>query len=144
MVKNPKADAFLRWVHLVAIASGVGGVSFVVLVLFPSLPVVPDEASRDALAGAVFGRFGPLAWTVMATITVTGILLAANRWPLSLRTTYGKVLAAKLVLVGVWAGTNVSVLLGLLSPAALRFSMVMGMVVMLFGASLAALPARRA
>lgn len=142
MVKNRKVDAILRWIHLVAIASGVGGVSFVVLVLFPSMPAVTDEGLRNALAGAVFGRFGPIAWTVMATITLTGVGMVVNRWPLSLKATYTWVLIAKLVLVTVWASTNALVLLGFFDPSALRFSMVMGMVIILFGASLATLPAR--
>ena len=64
------------------------------------------------MGGAVFGRFGSIAWTVMATLTITGILLIANRWPLSQTTTYAEVLIAKWVLVAVWAGTNAGVLLG--------------------------------
>lgn len=59
MVKSAKFDALLRWIQLVAIATGVGGVGFAVLVLFPSMPTVTDETMRGALAGAVFGRFGP-------------------------------------------------------------------------------------
>lgn len=73
----------------------------------------------------------------MATITTTGILLVVNRWPLRLRNSYTKVLIAKLVLVHVWAGTNVLVLLGKIGPGALNFSFFMGIVVILFGASLA-------
>lgn len=137
MVKIRTFDTVLRWIHLVAIATGVGGVGFAVLVLFPSMPTVTDEAMRNALAGAVFGRFGPIAWTVMATILTTGILMIVNRWPLRLRDRYTKVLIAKLVVVHIWAGTNVLVLLGVLGPGALNFSFFMGIVVILFGAGLA-------
>lgn len=137
MVKAPRFDVVLRWIHLAAIATGVGGVGFAVLVLFPSMAAVTDETMRGALAGAVFGRFGPIAWTVMATILTTGILMVVNRWPLRWRDRYTKVLIAKLVVVHVWAGTNVLVLLGKLGPGALNFSFFMGIVVILFGASLA-------
>ena len=142
MVKNYLFDAILRWIHVVAIATGVGGVGFAVLVLFPSMGTVTDETMRDALAGAVFGRFGPIAWTVMGTILTTGILLVINRWPLRLRDQYTKVLIAKLVVVHVWAGTNALVLLGILGPGALNFSFFMGIVVILFGASLAVVGVR--
>jgi uncharacterized membrane protein len=137
MVKFHNLDTIFRWVHLVAIAAGVGGVGFAVLVLFPSMPTVTDEAMRGALAGAVFGRFSVIAWTVMVTILITGVLMVLNRWPLRLRDRYTKVLIAKVVVVHVWAGTNVLVLLGYLGPAALNFSFFMGIVVILFGAALA-------
>ena len=85
----------MRWIHLVALAVGVGGVGFVVLVLFPSMPALPTE-QQGAMGGAVFGRFGPIAWTVMATLMISGILL-------TLTTTYTRVLIGKLVLVAVWS-----------------------------------------
>lgn len=137
-----RLDTIFRWVHLVAIATGVGGVGFVVLVLFPSMPAVTDETMRSNLAGAVFGRFGPIAWTVMGTITVTGILMVVNRWPLRLRDRYTKVLIAKLVVVHIWAGTNALVLLGILGSGALQFSLFMGIVVILFGTWLGRVPVR--
>jgi uncharacterized membrane protein len=135
--RNRRLDTVVRWIHLAAIATGVGGVGFAVLVLFPSLPVITDEGMRGAFAGAVFGRFTPIAWTVMGTILLTGILLIANRWPLRLRDRYTKVLIAKLIIVHIWAGTNVLILLGILGPGALSFSLVMGLVAILFGAALA-------
>lgn len=144
MVKSPRLDALVRWIHLAAIATGVGGVGFAVLVLFPSMGTVTDEPMRGALAGAVFGRFSPIAWTVMGTITATGILLVINRWPLHWRDRYTKVLIAKLVAVHVWAGTNVLVLLGVLGPGALNFSFFMGIIVILFGAGLATVGVRPA
>lgn len=142
MAKFQRLDAVLRWIHLVAIATGVGGVGFAVLVLFPSMATVTDETMRNALGGAVFSRFGTIAWAVMATILTTGILMVVNRWPLRLRDRYTKVLIAKLVVVHVWAGTNVLVLLGVLGPGALNFSFFMGIVVILFGAALASVAVR--
>ena len=138
-VKSQAFDVIVRWIHLVALAVGVGGVGFVVLVLFPSMPVLPAE-QQGAMGGAVFGRFGPIAWTVMATLTITGLLLITNRRPLSMTTTYAKVLIAKLVLVAVWAGTNAGVLLGWIpAPSGLQFSFYLGVVIIIFGASLAVL-----
>lgn len=135
--RNRRLDTVLRWIHLAAIATGVGGVGFAVLVLFPSMAAIGDEAMREALAGAVFGRFTPIAWTVMGTILVTGILMIGNRWPLRLTDRYTKVLIAKLIIVHIWAGTNVLILLGILGPSALTFSLFMGIVSILFGAALA-------
>lgn len=135
--KIRRLDTILRWIHIAAIATGVGGVGFAVLVLFPSMPVITDETMREALAGAVFGRFTRIAWTAMGTILITGILMIANRWPLRLNDRYTKVLIAKLIIVHIWAGTNVLILLGILGPGALNFSLFMGIVSILFGAALA-------
>lgn len=142
-VKNEVFDVIVRWIHLAALAVGVGGVGFAVLVLFPSMPVLPAE-QQGAMGGAVFGRFGPIAWTVMATVTITGILLLVNRWPFSLGTTFAKVLIVKLVGVTAWAGINVGVLLGALPATALQVSFVLGVVVFLLGATLAVVAKRAA
>lgn len=140
-VRNNTFDTIVRWIHLVALATGVGGVGFVVLVLFPSMPALPAE-QQGTLAGQVFGRFTPIAWTVMATVLTTGILLLANRWPFPLRHTFTKVLIVKLVGAHIWAGTNAGVLLGLLPPDALQFSFVFGVVVFLLGATLSVVAKR--
>ena len=134
-VRNETFDVIVRWIHLVALATGVGGVGFAVLVLFPSMPVLPAD-QQGAMGGAVFGRFGPIAWTVMGTATITGILLLVNRWPFSLRSTFAKVLIIKLVGVTTWALINAGVLLGLLPSTALQLSFVVGIVVFLLGATL--------
>lgn len=70
--------------------------------------------------------------------------MVVNRWPLRLHDRYTKVLIAKLVVVHIWAGTNVLVLLGMLGPEALKFSFFMGIVVILFGAGLAGVRVRPA
>lgn len=51
-VKSQAFDVVVRWIHLVALAVGVGGVGFVALVLFPSMPVLPTE-QQGAMGGAL-------------------------------------------------------------------------------------------
>lgn len=138
-VEKSNVDAVVRWVHISAVVLRLGGVGFAVNVLFPSMGVLSEEGA-NALSGQVFPRFTTIAWVVMATITVTALLMIIARWPISLKERYGKTLVLKVVLALVWVLNNISVLLGIQGPGALRFSFFLGIVIVLVGALLTKTP----
>jgi copper resistance protein D len=94
------------WVHLIAAIVWIGGLAFIAMVLVPVLRRSEPRAQALALLRAAGRKFMRIAYASLATLVVTGavnLYLKAGAswsavsalWP----TTYGRLLAAKLVLV---------------------------------------------
>ncbi|MCX7624023.1 MAG: DUF4149 domain-containing protein [Thermomicrobium sp.] len=98
--------AVIRWFHLIALAFWLGGQLFLFLVVRPVLrAAIPDRVTRVELTAALGHRYSPLAWLSLGVMVVTGWLLGVHRgvdWfaLLAWRDGYGRVLATKMVLVG--------------------------------------------
>ena len=63
----------MQWVHLMAGVVGLGGMGFLLLVLFPSLRVLNPE-QRATFAKAVHGRFRWFSWSAMLLLVLSGLL----------------------------------------------------------------------
>ena len=63
---------FAQWVHVSAAVIGVGGMAFMLFVLFPSTGVLADE-QRDGLLKAVMGRFRWVSWSVIFLLIASGL-----------------------------------------------------------------------
>jgi uncharacterized membrane protein len=70
---------FVQWVHLSAAVVGVGGMAFILLVLFPSARVLNDE-QRAGLLKAVLGRFRWVSWSVIALLLASGLYNVKLVW----------------------------------------------------------------
>jgi len=63
------------WLHLLATVIWIGGMSFNIWILRPSMGVL-DPSQRVKLVHAVLKRFIYLAWACIAILTVTGVVIA--------------------------------------------------------------------
>jgi len=63
---------FAQWVHVSAAVIGIGGMGFMLLVLFPSVGVLNDE-QRALLLKYVLGRFRWVTWSVIALLLASGL-----------------------------------------------------------------------
>jgi len=63
---------FLQWIHVTAAVLGVGGIAFLLLILMPSLGVLPPE-QRDLFAKKVMHRFRCMLWSAVAVLLVSGL-----------------------------------------------------------------------
>lgn len=70
---------FVQWVHLSAAVIGVGGMAFMLLVLFPSAGLL-DEEQRDRLLKAALGRFRWVSWSVMILLLASGLYNVKLVW----------------------------------------------------------------
>jgi uncharacterized membrane protein len=70
---------FVQWVHLSAAVIGVGGMAFMLLVLFPSARVLNDD-QRASLLKAVLGRFRWVSWSVIALLLASGLYNVKLVW----------------------------------------------------------------
>src|SRR5258708_12631566 len=64
-------DILMQWMHLTAAVTGVGGIFYTRLVLFPAACELPPEA-RTKLAERVVARMRPISFTVIAVLLITG------------------------------------------------------------------------
>ena len=87
---------FAQWVHVSAAVIGVGGMAFMLLVLFPSARVLNDE-QRALLLKFVFGRFRWVAWSVIFLLIVSGLYNVSLVWLVPWGV-YWRVLTVKLIL----------------------------------------------
>ena len=87
---------FAQWVHVSAAVIGVGGMAFMLLVLFPSARVLNDE-QRALLLKFVFGRFRWVAWSVIFLLIVSGLYNVSLVWLVPWGV-YWKVLTLKIIL----------------------------------------------
>lgn len=70
---------FAQWVHLSAAVVGVGGMAFMLFVLFPSAgTLAPDQ--RDRLSRAVLGRFRWITWSVIFLLLASGLYNVKLVW----------------------------------------------------------------
>ena len=98
------------WVHILAAATWIGGSLFLVFVLVPAA-LVPELRDRgSALIHRVASRFLWVGWICFAVLIATGLfnlfVHGGSSWDLLGRrefwsSSYGNMLAGKLVLVGV-------------------------------------------
>ncbi|MGH2953314.1 MAG: copper resistance CopC/CopD family protein, partial [Solirubrobacterales bacterium] len=93
------------WLHLLAGAVWIGGIAQVALAWVPLVSRVDAEGRRAAMR-SVLGRFGRLALPAFLVVAGTGLLNALiqlGEVPALWETAYGRVLAAKITLVGLIA-----------------------------------------
>lgn len=84
----------IRWLHLLAAATWVGGMVFLALVLVPLLRRLPEPSVRVGLLSATGRRFRAVGWLAIALLVVTGTAtLVLTSRPI------GPLLATKLALV---------------------------------------------
>jgi uncharacterized membrane protein len=82
------AGLALRFVHLLAVVTWVGGMLFIALVLVPVTRRLEDAALRTRLVQAAGRRFRTVGWIALAVLVATGLghlavrpeLLAAPRF----------------------------------------------------------------
>lgn len=68
---------FIRWVHVLAAITWVGGMLFIALVLVPTVRALDDERIRTRLMQESGYRFRTIGWIALALLVVTGLL---NLW----------------------------------------------------------------
>lgn len=86
----------IRWLHVLAAVTWIGGMVFVALVLAPLLRRLPQAPVRVELLSAVGRRFRAVGWIAMGLLVATGVaMLVLTGRPI------GPVLGAKLALVAV-------------------------------------------
>lgn len=134
------------WIHILAAMVWIGGMAFVSLVLVPALRRMEDPAVRADLLKQVARRFRVVAWGSILVLIATGManLALLGQWP-SLETSFGRVLAVKLIAVGVMlaltglhdvtASVNGGVPVGATRWLP-RAGFILGLVVVLFAVSL--------
>jgi uncharacterized membrane protein len=67
----------LRWLHVLAAITWIGGMLFIALVLVPTTRRLEDAALRTRLVHAVGLRFRTVGWTALGVLVATGL---ANVW----------------------------------------------------------------
>jgi uncharacterized membrane protein len=72
-------STFAQWVHVSAAVIGVGGMAFMLFVLFPSVGLL-DEEQRDRLLKAVLGRFRWVSWLVIVLLLASGLYNVKLVW----------------------------------------------------------------
>jgi len=87
---------FAQWVHVSAAVIGVGGMAFMLFVLFPSVGILNEE-QRDGLLKVVLGRFRWVAWSVIVLLLASGLYNIKLVWLVPWGP-YWKFLAVKIAL----------------------------------------------
>ena len=72
-------STFAQWVHVSAAVIGVGGMAFMLFVLFPSAGFL-DEEQRNRLLKAVLGRFRWVSWLVIVLLLASGLYNVKLVW----------------------------------------------------------------
>ena len=89
------------WLHIAAVVLAIGGTSFVLFVLGPTLRRLPGEAQQQIFAG-IRTRFFPIVWGCIAVILLSGLAAAGSlqvlRPQVLFGTTYGWLLTTKILL----------------------------------------------
>jgi uncharacterized membrane protein len=65
-------STLVQWIHLTAAVIGVGGIAFLVVILFPSMRVLSAE-QRDVFLKTILGRFRWAAWSVIVLLLGSGL-----------------------------------------------------------------------
>ena len=94
----------IRWFHIMAAITWIGGMLFILLVLLPIIRPVLDPDSRALLVGKVGVRYGAISIIALIILLITGYLNGERRhvnWSDLTATDYGTRLFIKLALVGV-------------------------------------------
>lgn len=93
------------WIHLVAASIWIGGIAQIAVAWLPTIPSL-DGRCRLAVIRSVLARFGRLALPAFLTVAATGstnALIQLGHPSALWETPYGRVLAAKIVLVALIA-----------------------------------------
>jgi len=72
-------STFVQWVHVSAAVIGVGGMAFMLLVLFPSAGLLEEE-QRERLLKAAVGRFRWVSWSVIVLLLASGLYNVKQVW----------------------------------------------------------------
>jgi uncharacterized membrane protein len=67
----------VRWLHVLAAITWIGGMLFIALVLVPTTRRLEDQALRARLVHAAGLRFRTVGWVAIGVLVVTGLL---NLW----------------------------------------------------------------
>ena len=87
---------FAQWVHVSAAVIGVGGMAFMLFVLFPSVRILNEE-QLTGLVKAVLGRFRWVSWSVIGLLLASGLYNVGLVWLVPWGT-YWDLLTVKIVL----------------------------------------------
>lgn len=93
---------FMQWLHVISITAAIGGITFILFALLPSLGAI-DQEQAGKLMGAIVSRFRVIVWLAILGISISGVYMAFTQTPLSswrdlVTTTYGKLLLVKIIL----------------------------------------------
>ncbi|MEZ4521628.1 MAG: DUF4149 domain-containing protein [Thermomicrobiales bacterium] len=94
----------VRWLHLLAAITWIGGMLFILLVLLPVVRPALAANDRALLVGRVGTRYGVISFVALVILLVTGYLNGERRsvdWTDLTATVYGTRLLVKLVLVAI-------------------------------------------
>ena len=72
-------STFMQWAHVSAAVIGVGGMAFMLLVLFPSAGLL-EQDQRDRLLKAALGRFRWVSWSVIFLLLGSGLYNVKLVW----------------------------------------------------------------
>lgn len=139
---------FMQWLHLFSVIAAIGGITFILVSLLPSLNAIdPEQANR--LVGAVVGRFRVVVWLAIVGITISGIYITVYQTPLQrvrdlVETPYGRLLLVKIILGVIIAKVSLVLTLpfGFLSgvqqymPQLLWFNLILAILVVAIAARL--------
>ena len=67
----------VRWLHLVAAITWIGGMLFIALVVVPVTRAIPDPPLRARLVREIGRRFRTIGWIALGLLAATGLL---NVW----------------------------------------------------------------
>ncbi len=93
---------FMQWLHIASVTAAIGGITFILFALLPSLGVL-DQEQASKLMGAIVSRFRVIVWLAILGISISGIYMAFTQTPLRswrdlVTTTYGRLLLVKIIL----------------------------------------------
>jgi putative copper resistance protein D len=72
-------DLVLRWLHVLAAVTWLGGMLFIALVLVPVTRGIPDPALRTDLVVRAGRRFRAVGWIALLLLVATGLLMVVRR-----------------------------------------------------------------
>lgn len=91
-------SSVIKFLHLLATVTWIGGMVYINFVLIPSLAVI-NSSERGKLMGTVAKRFGMLSGGSVAVLLVTGLISTPSPLLFNLHTTWGATLAIKHLVV---------------------------------------------
>lgn len=96
--------AVIRWMHLLAAMTWIGGMIFILIVLLPVMRRSLSPLERTLLFAKVGQRYFTASWIAVIILVITGILNAERRgvdWTRLTGSQYGRTLHLKLEIAGV-------------------------------------------
>ena len=102
---------FVQWLHIMAVATAIGGTFFIGYLLLPALGVLSPE-NQGKLVGHIVPHFSRYVWVALPTFLITGVIMwffraadAGMTRAQFLRTPYTLLLVIKVLLAHVIAIT---------------------------------------